>query len=193
VAVVAGCLGLAAAGGATVYALWPAARAPEVLGTLPAFSLASHRGAPLTLDTLRGRSWIADFIFTRCGGACPAMTAVLARLDRELPGDVVLVSFTVDPEHDTVRRLAKYASGVGAGERWMFVTGAKEALYALATEGFKLAAAEATPAEPAPDGPFLHSQKLVLVDALGRIRGYFDSTDPAEVERLRTDLARIAR
>ena len=163
------------------------------LGTLPAFNLQERSGRPVTLESLHGRIWVADFIFTRCGGACPAMTARMARLRREVPDGVVFVSFTVDPVHDTLEVLSSYAANFKADDRWLFVTGPQKDLYALSTNGFKLAAMEVPPEEQKEggDGPFLHSQKFVLVDRSGEIRGYYDSTDEDEMKTLVAGLTRL--
>src|SRR5689334_13798863 len=145
-----------------------------VYWTLPSFRLQDQAGQPYGLSDLRGRPWIAAFIFTRCGGTCPMMTARMARLQPHLPPGAQLVSITVDPVHDTVAVLDDYARRFHAGLEWHFLTGAQADLYRLATQGFKLEAAEAA-ADAAPDeGPFLHSAKLALVDGGGRVRGYYD-------------------
>ena len=163
--------------------------APPRYGALPAFFLTERSGRPVTLADLRGHPWVADFIFTRCAGACPAMTARMARLRRELPAGVRLVSFTVDPAHDTPEELARYAAGFHADADWLFVTGAQRDLYFLSTEGFRLAAMEVPPAQRqgAGDGPFLHSSKFALVDGEGFVRGYYDSTDEQALRALVAD------
>lgn len=150
-------------------------------------------GRPFTLQGLRGRVWVADFIFTRCGGVCPAMTARMARLRKQTGPRVDFVSFTVDPAHDTPEVLARYAAGFGAGAGWTFVTGPAADLYGLSVDGFKLAAEAVAPERQAVggDGPFLHSNKFVLVDAQGEIRGYYDSADDAALRALQADLARV--
>lgn len=164
------------------------------MGTLPDFRLVERSGRAVSRDDLRGRPWVADFIFTQCGGACPAMTARMARLRREVPAEVRLVSFTVDPAHDTPDVLTRYASAFDAGPSWLFVTGAQKDLYLLATGGFKLAAMEVPPAERSlgGDGPFLHSSKFTLVDAAGAIRGYYDSTDEEAMRSLVADATLLA-
>lgn len=165
---------------------------PPVLGQVPPFSLLDSGGRTVTLDDLRGRPWVADFIFTRCGGACPAMTARMAALRRQAPGDVVFVSITVDPVHDTPEVLGGYARRVGAGPDWLFLTGERDHLYRLAIEGFKLGVEEVPPERlPQGDGPFLHSSHFVLVDGSGRLRGYYDSTDETALDRLRRDLGAV--
>ena len=183
--------------GASLLALAACARAttvePPRFGRLPEFTLEDHRGQAATLAGLKGRIWVADFIFTRCGAACPAMTARMARLRREVPDEVAFVSFTVDPAHDTLEVLARYAANFKVDARWRFVTGRQQDLYALSTDGFKLAAMEIPPSQQKGegDGPFLHSSKFVLVDRLGEIRGYYDSTDEDDVAKLRADIGRL--
>ena len=178
-----------------VVAVRGRAAAPPLphLATLPPFALVERSGRPVTLEALRGRVWVADFIFTSCAGVCPAMTARMARLRREVARDTLLVSFTVDPARDTPAVLSRYAAAVGAGEDWLFLTGPQKALYDLSVGGFKLAAMEVPPGEQTPggDGPFLHSSKFVLVDAAGTVRGYYDSGEEAEMAALARDVARV--
>ena len=165
--------------------------AVPVLGQVPGFDLVERSGRTLGLEALEGRAWVADFIFTSCAGVCPAMTARMARLRHEVPPEVRLVSFTVDPGHDTPDVLADYARGFGADSTWLFLTGPRDAIHDLATDGFKLAALELPPGEQSADGPFLHSSKFVLVDARARIRGYYDSADEQAMTALGADLARV--
>jgi protein SCO1/2/putative membrane protein len=169
---------------------------PPVLGEpVPEFRLTTHTGRPLTRTDLLGRPWLADFIFTSCGDTCPAMTAHMARLRGKLPADVRLVSFTVDPGHDTPEVLAAYARPFDPGERWLFVTGTQADLFRLSVDGFKLVAAEVPPDQQVPggDGPFLHSTRFVLVDASAQVVGYYDSADPQALEQLERDAQRLDR
>jgi protein SCO1/2 len=163
-----------------------------VYWALPDFRLQDQLGQAYGLSELRGCPWIAAFIFTRCGGTCPMMTARMARLRPHLPPGVQLVSITVDPAYDTAAVLADYARQVHAGPEWHFLTGAQADLYRLATQGFKLEAAEAAADAPPDEGPFLHSAKLALVDGAGRVRGYYDSSDDAAMDTLAADVGRVA-
>jgi protein SCO1/2 len=168
---------------------------PEPLGQVPGFSLLDQRGERFEGGSLRGRVWVADFVFTRCAGACPLLSARMARLQQHLAGDasgadVRLVSFSVDPEHDRPPVLAGYASRLGADPgRWVFLTGGRAELWELSSAGFKLPVGEA-PGDP--DEPLFHSQKLVLVDRSGRIRGYYDALEDEGFEALERDLRRLA-
>jgi protein SCO1/2 len=176
---------------ATALALRPRPEPLPVLGRLSPFALTGHDGHALTLESLRGHAFVANFMFTRCAGICPAMTARLAQLQGRLPEGVAIVSFTVDPQHDTPEVLARYARDFHAGPAWTFATGPKQTLYDLATRDFKLTAVELAPDQRQDgDGPFVHSGKLVLVDGAGRIRGYYDSDDSQAVARLLGDIAR---
>lgn len=168
------------------------AKGPEVLGAVPAFSLVERSGRTVTRDDLAGHPWVAGFVFTRCGGICPMMTARMKEIRAERPG-LTLVSFSVDPRHDTPEVLRDYATRNGIADGWLLLTGDQERMHALARDGFHLAAAAVPEDERARggDGPFLHSSRLVLVDAQARIRGYYDSGDAEALAALRRDLALV--
>ena len=156
------------------------------LGKVPDFKLVEASGRPLTLADLNGQVWIAAFIFTRCAGICPVMSTQMSRLPA---GNYRLVSFSVDPDHDTPAVLTEYAARYHADRtRWFFVTGEKSALRRLATEGFHVPAEDATAAD---SEPILHSAHLVLVDRVGQIRGYYDGTNSDDVHRLLADARRL--
>ncbi len=159
-----------------------------VHGVVADFTLTERSGRTVGSAELAGRVWIADFIFTRCETICPRMTATMATLASELSDAprVRFVSFTVDPAYDTPAVLADYAARYGADpERWLFLTGEKGVIYPLLSGSFHLSAEGA-------DGAFVHSSRFVLVDAEGRIRGYYDSTDPEAMNVLRAHALRLA-
>ena len=173
------------------FARQPSPTGLEPLGTLPSFELIERRQVPLRLDDLRGRVWVADFMYTSCVEICPLQSAEMARLQAAFAdhGDLRLVSISVDPERDTPEVLSDYAEKFQADpERWLFATGEQEAIARLAQEGFRLSAASYVPAEAGTDYTFIHSNRFVLVDRQGRIRGYYRSTDPEHLARLRRDL-----
>jgi protein SCO1/2/putative membrane protein len=185
------CVLLASLGASLVFKA--SAAAPQRYREVPAFSLTAQDGSPFTREALSGHVVIVDFIFTRCGGACPAMTTEMALLQAAAPADTRFVSFTVDPRFDTPEVLSRYARDHRAREGWWFVTGPPSSLYALATQGFSLMAMEVPEDQrkAGDDGPFLHSSKLVLLDAKGWIRGYYDSEDPVARRSLLRDAARL--
>ena len=125
---------------ATLLVAWGAWQtldaAPPALGRLPDFALTDQTGGAITSAALAGRPYVADFIFTSCAGQCMALTGRMARLSRDLPGHVRLVSVSVDPVRDTPQALAAYAEQNGADpERWRFLTGEPARVKALIQEG----------------------------------------------------------
>jgi protein SCO1/2 len=165
------------------------AKAPPPLRALPDFSLTAvtvDGTSPLDLRALRGRVWIADFIYTTCTSSCPMMSANMEGLQKKLPKSIGLLSFTVDPDHDSPEVLTVYARQFDADpQRWFFVTGDKPALMKLFRDGFMIGVQESAAAEPGQN--VSHSTKFVLIDAQGRIRGYYDGDDPASLAKLAAD------
>jgi len=153
---------------------------------VPEFSLTDQSDKTVTLADLKGRVWVADFIFTHCGGTCPLMTDKMRKLHDQLPPEIRLVSITVDPERDTPKALAAYAAEHGAPrDRWLFLTGNKQALYDLCVKGFKL------PLDPGGGTalePIGHSTRFVLVDKEGQIRAYYDGTEEESLEQITRDV-----
>jgi protein SCO1 len=153
-----------------------------VYGHVAPFSLTNQAGAPVSLDTLRGHVWVADIIFTRCAGPCPVMTRQMQALQEALPpgGAFRLVTLTTDADYDTPPVLQAYAERYGADtNRWLFLTGPKEAVARLAIDSLKLTALAKKPEERlSPEDLFVHSTIFVLVDQQGRLRGIFESAGP---------------
>jgi protein SCO1 len=159
------------------------------LGPVGDFSLTERSGQTITRADLRGKVWVASFLFTRCCTGCPRMSAMLAQLHKELQGqkDVLLVSFSVDPEHDTPQVLKDYAKEWGANtDRWLFLTGKQEDVYRLSKDSFHLGVEQNVGQARTPGNEVTHSTRLMLVDRRGRIRGAgFDGTNAEELSRLR--------
>src|ERR1051326_6077646 len=151
-------------------------------------ALTNQLGRVATLADLPGQVWVADIIFPRCPGPCPAMTREMKELQAALPPNepVKLVSLTADPEFDTPNVLKKYGEKFGArAERWQFLTGKKLDGYHLATKGLLLAVDEVKADDrTSPDDLFLHSTRFVVVDKQGRVRASFDGTEQASRGRL---------
>ena len=163
-----------------------------VLGQVPEFTLMDQRGQGFSESKLRGKVWIADFIFTRCAGPCPIMTQQLMTMTQDLAQepDIRFVSFSVDPDYDTPKVLSEYAEKFMAdANRWLFLTGARAWIFDLAIKHFHLAAGGMPDEE---SGHILHSTKFVLVDKALNIRGYYDSLVPEELHRLRADAKKLA-
>lgn len=167
--------------------------APKPQRALPEFSLTAvtvDGTSPFTRETLRGRAWIADFVYTRCSGPCPMLTANMAGLQKRLPKSIGLLSFTVDPDHDEAEVLTLYARKFNADpQRWFFLTGEKTELIRLVRDGFLLPVVENAAAVPGER--FAHSTKFVLIDAQGRVRGWYDGDDAAALDKLAADAKKL--
>ncbi len=175
---------------------------PDALGSLgeygriPEFSLTERSGATMTRAELGGRLWVADFIFTRCTGVCPLLSGRMASLQEALHGrvDVRLVSFSVDPDYDTPEILTAYARSHGADpSRWIFLTGPRSTMHRLIGEGFHLSVARAVEGMVPPGELITHSDRLVLVDRRGRIRGYYHGAEQEAVRAVLADIDRLDR
>lgn len=156
-----------------------------ILGDVPAFQLTSQTGTQFDSKSLAGQIWVADFIYTTCDGPCPGMTRQMRVLQDQTAkemGDVKLVSFTVDPKHDTPPVLAEYAAHYRMNPaRWSFLTGTVDDLNNVGMS-FKLNTV---------DGNLSHSTRFVLVDRHMRIRGYYMSSEDAFMPQLVHDIRQL--
>jgi protein SCO1 len=156
-------------------------------GSIPEFQLTDQTGAPFfSAQTLKGRVWVADFIFTNCPGPCPRMSSQMHQVQTALKGEdgLRLVSFTIDPARDTPPVLAAYSKHfVAEAGRWYFLTGPVPSLNHLAKDAFHLSEI---------DGKSLdHSTRLALVDRSSQIRGYYLSSDQDAIPNLIADARRL--
>ena len=158
------------------------------------FSFLNQDGETITQTELEGKVFVAEYFFTTCGTICPKMNKQMRRIQFEFADndEVRLMSFTVDPEVDTVEQMKRYAVDHGAKTgQWHFLTGAKKDLYSLARKSFFVL----KPAEAQNLGDvgsdFIHTNNFVLVDRQGRIRGYYDGTSKDEVDELMLDIGRL--
>lgn len=143
----------------------------------PSFALTDQEGRAFSSDALRGKVWVASFVFTRCREICPMLTSRLVQAQQRLAhhGDrVQIVSFSVDPLNDTPPALKAFASRHGASlGNWHFLTGEAAPMQEMIEKGFK------TPVEETiADGEVvdvLHGTRFLLVDATGMVRGVFES------------------
>lgn len=158
---------------------------PEI-GQVPDFLLTAQDGTPFqSASHLKGKIWVADFIFTTCNGPCPRMTALMRRVQdatAHIP-DVHLVSFTVDPKTDTPPVLAEYARRFRYNpQRWHFLTGPPAELNRLSDDTFHLGGI----------GPE-HGTRFVLIDQKGRIRAYYETSDSSSIRQLVEDIAKLRK
>lgn len=177
--------------GLRLTGLWshtPTIAAPPTLWALPQFSFLDQDGKTVTNASFTGRVWIADFFFTYCDGICPRMTAVMLDVQKKIKHPAIgLLSFSVDPDRDTPKRLKDYATGLQVDEsKWRFVTSNRRAMLDVAT------ALKITDKEKINANVALHSDRLFLLDSNCVVRGVYDSNDPKQMSQLLTDAELLA-
>lgn len=179
----------------------PAASSLPVLWPVPQFSLLTQDSAPFDDRALSGQVWVASFVYTHCPDVCPLVTRRVAELRDSLNAEgkpVRFLSISVDPARDTPSVLRAYAKAFNAElPQWVFLTGDPAVVLALVTDGFKLQAMNPTvhaehedghDHEPSGDYMVSHSDRLVLIDATGQVRGTYSSSDAEALAQLRRDL-----
>jgi len=153
-----------------------------VIGNIPDFEFVNSEGETITLTSLKGKVWVADFIFTTCNMACPIMTGNMNIIHKKYKqnDDVRLVSISVYPEYDTPEVLTKYASQYNANtNRWYFLTGEESTVQEVIKDGFKIGDYEDI---------IFHSEKFALVDRSGMIRAYYNGMKTEDMKKLKKDI-----
>ena len=156
------------------------AKEPDLEYPVGEFALTERSGSTVTDKDLRGSVWVGSFIFTRCNGPCPAVTATMQRLQKDLAeelkgGKVKLVTFTVDPARDDLKALKEYADARKADPKnWLFLTGDEKTVHKLLQEQFKQAVERKLGPEVKEGDEFGHSTRLILVDKNGVIRAIYE-------------------
>jgi protein SCO1/2 len=154
-----------------------------VYHTIPPFNFIDEDGKSFGSTNLENKFYVAAYFFTQCPSICKDMSTNLKYLSGRVADfkDVEIVSFSCDPERDTVEALKEYAQRYEyTSGQWHFLTGNKDSLYTLAIKGFLIPTSEDVLAP----GGFLHSEQFVLIDKKKRIRGFYDGTNLREVKRL---------
>lgn len=156
------------------------------------FTLIDQAGDTVTRANFSGKLTVVDFFFTTCQGICPRMNTQMQRVYETFKGNdtVLFLSHTVNPENDSVPVMAAHAKKYGADvKQWYFVTGDKAQIYRLARKSYLVSDTEG-------DGgaeDFVHSEKFVLVDGAGHIRGLYDGTNPEDVDYLIRDIRTLLK
>ena len=155
--------------------------------TIPHFSFTNQNNETITQDTYKGKIYVADFFFTSCPTICPVMKKQMLRVYekyKENP-EVGILSHSIDPRHDSVQVLNKYAKNLGVeGKMWNFVTGEQSKIYEIGEKSYMVSAQE----DSLEAGGFIHSGAFILVDKQRHIRGLYDGTKEVEVTKLLKDI-----
>lgn len=159
---------------------------------IPDFSLINQNGDTITQADYEGKIYVADFFYTTCPSFCPELTASLKRIQEATEGDdhVKLISHTVTPEIDSVAQLKKYAVEHGVDDsKWNLVTGPKKEIYELARRSYCVVKDDGDGG----DYDMIHTENFALIDTKKRIRGFYDGTDPHEVDQLLEDIKTLKK
>ncbi len=151
------------------------------------FLFVNQFGENVTEETVKGKIYVADFFFATCESICPKMSSQLVNVQQAFlkDNDVLILSHTVNPMHDSVAVLKKYGERFGAQKnKWHLLTGNKKEIYDMARFSYLVNALEA---DGSAEG-FLHSELFVLIDSKKRIRGFYDGTDSVTVVKLISDI-----
>lgn len=158
-----------------------------IYNQIPPFSFTNQYGDTITEKIVEGKIYVTDFFFTSCPTICPVMKRQMTKVYNEFKGnpDVMILSHTIDPEHDTPKVLNTFAKDLGIeGDQWQFLTGPKENIYAIGQKSYLSAAQEDKTAE----GGFLHSGAFILIDKDKYIRGMYDGTTEEGTQKLLKDM-----
>ena len=145
-------------------------------------------GKTVTLDSLKGKILVVDFFFTHCPTICPGMSRSMQRLQKSFINNndsiVQFISVSIDPEHDSVPQLRKYADRYTTNhDGWWFVTGNKAEIYDFALKEMK-----ASIADPGVDTAFIHTENFFLLDKDRVVRGWYNGFDTLKQARLVRDI-----
>lgn len=154
-----------------------------IYNTIPPFSFTNQYGDTITEKIVEGKIYVTDFFFTSCPTICPVMKRQMLKVYKEFKDnpDVMILSHTIDPEHDTPKVLNTFAKDLGIeGKQWQFLTGPKEKIYEIGQKSYLSAAQEDKTAE----GGFLHSGAFILIDKDKHIRGMYDGTTEEGTQKL---------
>ncbi|MGP8020215.1 MAG: SCO family protein [Limisphaerales bacterium] len=156
------------------------------------FTLTDRTERAVTRSDLNGKILVVDFLFTSCSLTCPAVNSQMAQIQQLTTNqpDVKLVSLTVDPRDDTPAVLEKYGERFGADpNRWLFLTGDKAQLYDLI--GTSFLASDTNDAFSYMPGNFAHTERIAVVDAHGRLQGYFDGLNQNTATAVASEITKL--
>ena len=163
--------------------------------TISSFNLLDQLGRSVDKTLLKNKIVVADFFFVSCGSICPIMTKNLEKVHEfyQKNENILILSHTVWPEIDSVSVLFDYAENHNANhDTWRFLTGDKKELYRLARNDYLVVPDVNDPNyQHGGEADFIHTENVVLVDQLQRIRGYYDGTSEEDIKRLINDIARL--
>ncbi|WP_374756612.1 SCO family protein [Dyadobacter bucti] len=161
-----------------------------IYNVIPPFTFVNQDSDTITEKIVEGKIYVSDFFFTSCPTICPVMKRQMLKVFKEIKAnpDVMIISHTIDPEHDTPQVLHKYAEDLGVeGKQWQFVTGPKDKIYEIGQKNYMSTAKEDKSAE----GGYIHSGAFILVDKEKHVRGMYDGTTDEGTQKLLKDITTL--
>ncbi len=151
------------------------------------FTFINQDGKSVTDKNFEDKIYVADFFFTTCPTICPIMKKEMLKIQKQFKDNknILFLSHTIDPDHDSVSVLKEYAERIGADtKQWMFVTGSKDEIYKIANEDYNAVVKK----DGKTSGGFAHSGALILIDKDKKVRGIYDGTKEDQVNQLIKDI-----
>lgn len=161
-----------------------------IYNKIPPFAFVNQYGDTVTEKAVENKIYITDFFFTTCPTICPVMKRQMAKVYQAYKGnpDVMILSHSIDPEHDTPEVLNKFAKDLGVdGTQWQFLTGDKQRIYEIGQKNYMSTAKEDTTVQ----GGYIHSGAFILVDKDKHVRGMYDGTTEEGTKKLLNDIERL--
>jgi protein SCO1/2 len=155
------------------------------------FKFLNQAGDTISKAEISNKIVVAEYFFTTCKTICPVMNKHMQMVNQAFANNdnIRILSFTCDPETDTVAQLKRYADSHGATTpKWHFLTGDKKELYHFARNSLYVLNPESVLNQADDGSDFIHTNNFVLLDKLGQIRGYYDGTNEQEIKRLIEDI-----
>ncbi|WP_353777331.1 SCO family protein [Winogradskyella sp. 3972H.M.0a.05] len=155
--------------------------------TIADFNLVNQNGKTITQNDYKDKIYVADFFFTTCQTICPIMTDHMYQIQKEIMDDdeVMLLSHSVTPKIDSVAQLKRYAKKKGVNDKkWNLVTGDKKQIYELARKSYLAVKTDGN----GDQYDMIHTENFMLIDKKRQIRGFYDGTNPEEIEKLMDDI-----
>ncbi len=160
--------------------------------TIPDFRFVSQNKDTISAKTLQNKIYIADFFFTSCPTICPVMKKNMLKVYEKIKGqqDIMILSHTIDPAHDSPAVLKQYATDLGvSGTQWLFVTGNREEIYKIGQKHYMVVAG----ADSTAKGGYIHSGAFILVDKAKHVRGVYDGTEKKTIDLLLLDIEKLRK
>jgi protein SCO1 len=162
------------------------------IGTVAPFTFTTQDGKPFTQKDMQGKIVAVEYFFTTCKGICPRINNNMRKVYDEFKNekDFLILSHTCDPETDSAARLKQYADSMKVDtNRWVFLTGRKDSLYAMARHSYKIDDPANNVATIEDD--FLHTQFVALVNKKGDVIKIVDALKPSEIKELAADVRKL--